>query len=199
MVLRPRPDRTRAIPGQAPRIELIAEVANRSGDSGLDAGREKRLGETPPDSQREIAVHVAAGSRAGRAAGCAERPKAQSARKRRRLPRSATSARSRQWTRWSTPWSMSRSGSPEVDRGFESRASALSPGTEAVAELIARERAATSAARSDRRVVGLPRVRQVRRACRCPFQGRQTPGRRVVTSWTSHVLPSGSLKEQNDP
>src|SRR5580692_2278113 len=25
------------------------------------------------------------------------------------------------------------------------------------------------------------------------------PGRRVVTSWTSHALPSGSLKAQNDP
>ena len=25
------------------------------------------------------------------------------------------------------------------------------------------------------------------------------PGSRVVTSWTSHRLPSGSLKEQNDP
>jgi hypothetical protein len=25
------------------------------------------------------------------------------------------------------------------------------------------------------------------------------PGSRVVTSWTSHALPSGSLKEKNDP
>jgi hypothetical protein len=25
------------------------------------------------------------------------------------------------------------------------------------------------------------------------------PGSRVVTSWTSQVLPSGSVKEQNDP
>jgi len=25
------------------------------------------------------------------------------------------------------------------------------------------------------------------------------PGRRVVTSWTIHTFPSGSLKEQNDP
>jgi hypothetical protein len=25
------------------------------------------------------------------------------------------------------------------------------------------------------------------------------PGSRVVISWTSHVLPSGSVKEQNDP
>jgi hypothetical protein len=25
------------------------------------------------------------------------------------------------------------------------------------------------------------------------------PGSRVVTSWTIHVLPSGSLKEKNDP
>ena len=30
-----------------------------------------------------------------------------------------------------------------------------------------------------------------------PYQVR--PGSRVVTSWTSHALPSGSLKEQNDP
>jgi hypothetical protein len=36
----------------------------------------------------------------------------------------------------------------------------------------------------------LPRVRM-------PYQIR--PGCRVVTSWTSHVLPSGSLKEKNDP
>ena len=27
----------------------------------------------------------------------------------------------------------------------------------------------------------------------------QTPGRRVVTSWTSQRLPSGSVNEQNDP
>jgi hypothetical protein len=32
---------------------------------------------------------------------------------------------------------------------------------------------------------------------RMPYQIR--PGSRVVTSWTSHVLPSGSLKEKNDP
>ena len=32
---------------------------------------------------------------------------------------------------------------------------------------------------------------------RMPYQIR--PGSRVVTSWTSHVLPSGSLKEQNEP
>jgi hypothetical protein len=32
---------------------------------------------------------------------------------------------------------------------------------------------------------------------RMPYQMR--PGCRVVTSWTSHVLPSGSLKEKNDP
>lgn len=25
------------------------------------------------------------------------------------------------------------------------------------------------------------------------------PGRRIVTSWTSHALPSGSLKAKNDP
>jgi len=25
------------------------------------------------------------------------------------------------------------------------------------------------------------------------------PGSRAVTSWTSHELPSGSLKEKNDP
>jgi hypothetical protein len=25
------------------------------------------------------------------------------------------------------------------------------------------------------------------------------PGSRVVTSWTSHVLPSGSVKEKNEP
>jgi hypothetical protein len=25
------------------------------------------------------------------------------------------------------------------------------------------------------------------------------PGSRVVTSWTSQVLPSGSVKEKNDP
>ena len=25
------------------------------------------------------------------------------------------------------------------------------------------------------------------------------PGSRVVTSWTIHVLPSGSLKEKKDP
>jgi hypothetical protein len=31
----------------------------------------------------------------------------------------------------------------------------------------------------------------------CPYQIR--PGSRVVTSWTSHALPSGSLKEKNDP
>ena len=37
----------------------------------------------------------------------------------------------------------------------------------------------------------------VRRAWRTPCQIR--PGNRVVTSWISHVLPSGSLKEQNDP
>jgi hypothetical protein len=30
-----------------------------------------------------------------------------------------------------------------------------------------------------------------------PYQVR--PGSRVVTSWTSHALPSGSLKEKNDP
>jgi hypothetical protein len=30
-----------------------------------------------------------------------------------------------------------------------------------------------------------------------PYQIR--PGSRVVTSWTSHALPSGSLKEKNDP
>jgi hypothetical protein len=30
-----------------------------------------------------------------------------------------------------------------------------------------------------------------------PYQTR--PGSRVVTSWTSQVLPSGSLKEKNDP
>jgi len=29
-----------------------------------------------------------------------------------------------------------------------------------------------------------------------PYQAR--PGARVVTSWTSHVLPSGSLKDKND-
>jgi hypothetical protein len=45
-----------------------------------------------------------------------------------------------------------------------------------------------------------------------PHAGAQSPGpwwmrmpnqaprgRRVVTSWTIHVLPSGSLKEKNDP
>jgi hypothetical protein len=32
---------------------------------------------------------------------------------------------------------------------------------------------------------------------RMPSQTR--PGSRVVTSWTSQVLPSGSVKEQNDP
>ena len=32
---------------------------------------------------------------------------------------------------------------------------------------------------------------------RVPYQTR--PGARVVTSWTSHVLPSGSLKDKNDP
>ena len=30
-----------------------------------------------------------------------------------------------------------------------------------------------------------------------PHQMR--PGSRVVTSWTSHALPSGSLKAKNDP
>ena len=34
-------------------------------------------------------------------------------------------------------------------------------------------------------------------ARRMPLQ--TLPGIRVVTSWTSHALPSGSLKEQNDP
>jgi hypothetical protein len=34
------------------------------------------------------------------------------------------------------------------------------------------------------------------RGCDC-HQTR--PGARVVTSWTSHVLPSGSLKDKNDP
>src|SRR4051812_15512925 len=34
-------------------------------------------------------------------------------------------------------------------------------------------------------------------ADRVPYQTR--PGARVVTSWTSHVLPSGSLKDKNDP
>ena len=34
-----------------------------------------------------------------------------------------------------------------------------------------------------------------------PGQGlvQTLPGRRVVTSWTIHTFPSGSLKEQNDP
>ena len=32
---------------------------------------------------------------------------------------------------------------------------------------------------------------------RLPYQMR--PGSRVVTSWTNHALPSGSLKAQNDP
>jgi hypothetical protein len=31
------------------------------------------------------------------------------------------------------------------------------------------------------------------------MQNQTRPGSRVVTSWTSHVLPSGSLNEQNDP
>jgi hypothetical protein len=31
---------------------------------------------------------------------------------------------------------------------------------------------------------------------RMPYQ---RPGRRVVTSWTSHALPSGSAKAKNDP
>jgi len=32
------------------------------------------------------------------------------------------------------------------------------------------------------------------------FTAAQTrPGRRTVTSWTNHVLPSGSLKDKNDP
>src|SRR6266513_549353 len=30
-----------------------------------------------------------------------------------------------------------------------------------------------------------------------PYQAR--PAARVVTSWPSHVLPSGSLKDKNDP
>src|SRR5260370_38704776 len=32
---------------------------------------------------------------------------------------------------------------------------------------------------------------------RVPYHTR--PGPRVVTSWTSHVLPPGSLKDNNDP
>ena len=31
------------------------------------------------------------------------------------------------------------------------------------------------------------------------MQYQMRPGSRVVTSWTSHILPSGSLKEKNDP
>jgi hypothetical protein len=40
-------------------------------------------------------------------------------------------------------------------------------------------------------------TRQVSRGRQMPYQIR--PGSRVVTSWTSQVLPSGSLKEKNDP
>jgi hypothetical protein len=35
------------------------------------------------------------------------------------------------------------------------------------------------------------------RGCECGYQTR--PGSRAVTSWTIHVLSSGSLKEKKDP